>query len=435
MLETLSYLSGILVLIIGLALSIGIHEFGHLIPAKIFGVRVPHWAIGFGPKLFAKKIGETEYSVRLIPLGGFITLIGMYPPALEGKDDNKRWFAQSIISARNAHSEHEQPGDENRKLYQLSPLQRIIVMFGGPFTNLVLGVVLIMIAFSGIGVNQRLNTIESVIGCTTQMLDPEYVCQSSDQVSPAKAAGLQKGDSIVAVDGKTYGKTESIANALDGTNPKTLTVLRDGQELKITVNPEIADLPYLENGQLAVDDQGNALLKPRAYIGVGWATAREGVAPGQSFEQAMAITGDTFGMLLQFPQQVYSAVSSLVTGQERDPNSVVSIVGVGQVAGQVSATGSIDQADRWGMYLNLLGSLNLALFAFNMIPLPPLDGGHIAGGIYEILKRGAYRLLGRKEVPTVDTALMAPVATAMFALLLLAGLLMILVDIVNPIRF
>jgi Zn-dependent protease len=83
----------------------------------------------------------------------------------------------------------------------------------------------------------------------------------------------------------------------------------------------------------------------------------------------------------------------------------------------------------------LLGSLNLALFAFNMIPLPPLDGGHVAGGLYEYLKRGAYRVLGRKDPGPVDTALMAPVAQFMFLVLLLAGLLMIMVDFINPITF
>ena len=98
--ETLLYILGIVIMVFGLALSIGLHEFGHLIPAKLFGVRVPHWAVGFGPRLFAKKFGETEYSIRLIPLGGFITLIGMYPPAKPGTDDSRRWFSNAISSAR-----------------------------------------------------------------------------------------------------------------------------------------------------------------------------------------------------------------------------------------------------------------------------------------------------------------------------------------------
>lgn len=435
MIETLWYLLGILILIFGLALSIGIHEFGHLVPAKRFGVRVPHWAIGFGPKLFSKKIGETEYSIRLIPLGGFITLIGMFPPAKEGKDDSKRWFAQSISSARNAHSEHEQPGDENRKFYQLSAWKRILVMFGGPATNLILGTLLIVIAYSAIGVPQRVNTVESVIGCSAQMIDTQAQCSPSDAVSPAKQAGLQSGDEIVALNGQSLAPTQDLKDQLQANVQVTLTVVRSGEKRELTVTPALAELPYLVNGQWATDASGQTLLKPRAYIGVGWAQQRIGVGIDKSFSYAMSVTGDTFAMLVKFPQQVYSAIESVVTGKPRDPNSVVSIVGVGQAAGELTSNSSIDLADRLVMNLNLLGALNLALFAFNMIPLPPLDGGHIAGGIYEYLKRGIYRVFGIKRKATVDTALMAPVATAMFVLLLFAGLAMMLVDIINPISF
>jgi membrane-associated protease RseP (regulator of RpoE activity) len=142
----------------------------------------------------------------------------------------------------------------------------------------------------------------------------------------------------------------------------------------------------------------------------------------------------TFGFIGQFPQQVYSAVYATATGQPRATDSAISVVGIGQVAGQVASADG-DGLDKVLSTLMLLGSLNLALFAFNMIPLPPLDGGHVAGGIYEYLKRGAYRLVGKKDPGPVDTALMAPVAQFMFLLLLAAGLLMIMVDVINPITF
>jgi membrane-associated protease RseP (regulator of RpoE activity) len=433
--ETLWYLLGILILILGLAISIGIHEFGHLIPAKKFGVRVPHWAIGFGPKLFSKKFGETEYSIRLIPLGGFITLIGMFPPARDGKDDSKRWFSRSIMSARNAHSEHEQPGDENRKFYQLSAWKRIVVMFGGPVTNFILGTLLIVLAYSAIGVPQRVNTVQKVVGCESQMLDTAAICKATEPSSPAKAAGLLPGDQIIRVNSETVSPTQDLKPMLESAKPVVLSVVRDGKTLEITVVPALADLPYLVNGQWATDANGTPLLKQRPYIGVSWEQQRIGVGVDKSFAYAMTVTGDTFSMLVKFPQQVYSALESAVTGTPRDPNSVVSIVGVGQAAGELTANSSIDIVDRLVMNLNLLGALNLALFAFNMIPLPPLDGGHIAGALYEYVKRGFYRIAGIRKRATVDTALMAPVATTVFVLLLFAGLAMMLVDIVNPIKF
>lgn len=161
--------------------------------------------------------------------------------------------------------------------------------------------------------------------------------------------------------------------------------------------------------------------------------ARHSLSIGDSLGYGISSVGQTFGFIAQFPQQVYSSVSSLVTGTQRGGDSAISVIGIGQVAGQVSSSAA-DPLDKVFSNLMLIGSLNLALFAFNMIPVPPLDGGHVAGGIYEYLKRGAYRLVGKKDPGRIDTALMAPLAQFMFLLLLLAGVLMIVVDFVNPVK-
>lgn len=435
--EILLYIVGVLVLVLCLLLSVGLHEFGHLIPAKLFGVRVPHWAIGFGPKLFAKKIGETEYSIRAIPLGGFITLIGMYPPAKPGTDDTKRWFSSTIISARNAHKEHEQPGDENRKFYQLSAWKRIVVMFGGPVTNLILGVVLITTALSGFGIDQRVNVFETVVACEAQMLDDEATCDAQSVVTPAALAGLKSGDKLVSVDSKTVTLTEdALAPIVElPLTQHSIVVERSGQQLELSVTASQTALPYYDaNGNVALNTDGTQALKTRPYIGVQFAHQRVGAPLEQSIGRAFVMTGDTLGMIVQFPQQVYASISALFTGEERNPSGAVSIIGVGQAAGSITANANSTLADRIYMNLFLIGSLNLALFAFNMIPLPPLDGGHIAGGIYEYLKRGVFRLLGKKDPGYADTALLAPLATAMFFVLLAAGLAMMIVDLVNPLK-
>ena len=437
MTETLLYIAGVVILILGLALSIGLHEFGHLIPAKLFGVRVPNWAIGFGPRLYSKKIGETEYSIRAIPLGGFITLIGMYPPAKPGKDDTKRWFSTSIISARNAHKEHEQPGDENRKFYQLSAWKRIVVMFGGPLTNLLIGLILITTAISGLGQNQRINVFASVVECQSQMLDPRASCAVGDVHTPASLAGFKSGDKLVAVDGKSVDLTSDALTAVTSMPlvSHQLTVERDGKKVVLSVAASQTDLPYTDaSGNLAVNADGSFKLKLRPYLGVQWGTQRMPVAVGTALGSSIAMTGQTLGLIVQFPAQVYNSISSLFGNQPRNPNGAVSIVGVGQAAGAIASNSSASFGDRLLMNLYLIGSLNLALFAFNMIPLPPLDGGHIAGGVYEYLKRGIFRVLGKKDPGIADTALLAPVATAMFLLLLLAGVAMIVVDFVNPLK-
>jgi membrane-associated protease RseP (regulator of RpoE activity) len=435
MTDTLLYILGILIIVAGLAISIGLHEFGHLIPAKLFGVRVPTWAIGFGPKLYSKKIGETEYSLRAIPLGGYITLIGMYPPAKEGKDDSKRWFGASILAAREAHSEHVQPGDENRKFYQLAAWKRIVVMFGGPFMNLILGVAMVSVALSGIGEYQRVNTVANVVQCEAKMVDPSADCASGDALTPAALAGFKPGDQITSVDGAKIAQTQDpfVKVVAQPNDEHVLSVIREGKTIEIRVTPKLGKLPYADaSGKLAVDAEGKPLLRERAYIGLMLDHARVPSSLAESLSAGTQMTADTLGFIVQFPQQVYASVSSLFTGAERSPNGAVSIVGITQLAGEVNSNSNANLADRIYLNLMLLGSLNLALFAFNMIPLPPLDGGHIAGGIYEYAKRGIYRLLGKPDPGIADTALLAPIANLMFLVLMFAGLAMIIVDLIKP---
>jgi Zn-dependent protease len=187
------------------------------------------------------------------------------------------------------------------------------------------------------------------------------------------------------------------------------------------------------DGKVAVDANGDYLLKDRGYLGVRWATSRVPVGVDVALRASGEMTAQTMGFIVQFPVAVYDSVSSLFADKPRAGDGAISIVGIGQIAGEANANQNATLADRVYLNLMLLGSLNLALFAFNMIPLPPLDGGHIAGGIYEYLKRGAYRLVRKPDPGPVDTALMAPVSGIMFILLLLAGVAMMVVDIVNPV--
>lgn len=410
---------GIAVIVIGLALSIGLHEFGHLIPAKLFGVKVPVWAVGFGPKLFSKKIGETEYSFRLIPLGGYITMIGMYPPDRKGKDATRR-FGSLIGQAREAHSEHMVDGDAGvRTLYSLPAWKRIIIMFGGPFVNLVLGLSILTGVFVSVGTPQQTTSVDKVIACVEAMTQGE--CHEFTTPTPALIAGLEAGDEILSVDGKQVASYADLQVALAASKqPVELNIERNGSTLNKTLPAVWADLPYTDPAT------GKVTTKSVRIIGVSFAVVQVPAGIGESFARSGDMVTGTFNLIGTFPQQVYSTLQSTVTGSERDPAGAVSILGVAQASSQI---------DSWAYWFYLIGALNIALFVFNMIPLPPLDGGHIAGGIYEYLKRGAFKVLGKKDPGPVDTALMAPIAQFMFLLLLAAGLLMIVADAVNPIRF
>jgi membrane-associated protease RseP (regulator of RpoE activity) len=402
---------GIAIIILGLLVSIGLHEFGHLIPAKLFGVRVPNWAVGFGPKLFSKKIGETEYSFRLIPLGGYITMIGMYPPDAKGKD-GKRRFGKMIAMARAAHSEHMQPGDAGvRTLYSLPAWKRITVMFGGPLTNLILGFVFVLIATVGVGGQVASTTVASVVPCFEQLEDSGAVCGVNSS-TPAALAGIESGDRVISVNGTPveFGAEVSAQVAQNPSNLK-LIVSRVGAQQTIYVN---AVAHTFTDGTV------------RNVVGLNWGVTRRTLSFAEGFNGASTIAGETLKSIVTFPQAVYSAIETTVTGKPRDTQGAISIVGVAQVA-QV--------ADDFYPWLMLLGSLNFALFAFNMLPMPPLDGGHIAGGVYEYLKRAWFRVRGKKFVGPVDTALMAPFAQIMFLVLLVAGFAVMFADFVNPILF
>lgn len=409
---------GIVVIIIGLALSIGLHEFGHLIPAKLFGVRVPNWAIGFGPKIFSKKIGETEYSLRLIPLGGFITMIGMFPPDRKGKDSTRR-FGKLIAQSRAAHSEHIQPGDEGtRTLYSLPAWKRIIVMFGGPLVNLVLGLGILTYVFATVGVPQQTTTVAKVEACIAQMTGG--ACTANSEQTPAARSGMLANDKVVALDGKPVTDYASLQKELQASaDPITVTVERAGKNLDLVLPVAYADLPY-------TDANGKQSSHRVRIMGLAFATVTKQGGVGVGFKAATNALGGTFSMVATFPEQIYKTIASTAEGQKRDPNGAVSVVGVAQ------ASTTVNDFNYW---LFLVGSLNIALFVFNMIPLPPLDGGHIAGGIYEYLKRGLFKLFRRKDPGPADTALLAPFAQLMFLFLLVAGVLVMVADIVNPVQF
>jgi membrane-associated protease RseP (regulator of RpoE activity) len=427
--ETLSYLAGILFIVLGIGVSIGIHEIGHLLPAKLFGVKVTKYMIGFGPTLYSKKVGETEYGLKAFPLGGYIAMLGMYPPAR--KLETKTGFFRDMISqARLAHSENETPLDANRKFYQLPVLKRMIIMLGGPFMNLVLGVLLTVIAFSGFGIYQSSLKIEAVSVC----LDNKSVqCPVSEQ-TPAHVAGLKAGDEVVSVAGNKATDWAQIRDLLTDTPTAEFEILRDGNILKVTVTAVIQQRPQFDSlGNPILDEAGEIVSAPQPFLGVFLAPERKPVPLVQSLEASGSTIAQIGTLILRLPQEVVEVTAITFGGGERDPNGPISIVGIGQVAGEVAASDQAELADKLATGIQILGSLNFALFVFNMVPLLPLDGGHVAGGIYESIKRGLYRIAGKKDPGPADTALLMPLTYFVFIALLVVSALLITADLVNPI--
>ncbi|HET8779285.1 MAG TPA: site-2 protease family protein, partial [Agromyces sp.] len=159
--SVLAFILGVVIIALGLAVSIGLHEIGHLVPAKLFKVKVTQYMIGFGPTVWSKRKGETEYGVKAIPLGGYISMIGMFPPAKgeQAKADSTGFFRGLVQDARDSSTESITDGDEHRAFYRLPVWKRIVVMLGGPLMNLVLAVVLFGVLLMGLGIAQPSTTI------------------------------------------------------------------------------------------------------------------------------------------------------------------------------------------------------------------------------------------------------------------------------------
>src|SRR5690242_8141714 len=212
---TLMFVLGVLMFTLGLALSVGLHELGHLIPGKLFGVKVTQYFIGFGPTVWSRRRGETEYGVKALPFGGYVKLIGMLPPGRTGTNPRRAprpgragIFAQLVDDARNAEAEQVQVGDEDRVFYRLPWWKKVIVMGSGVMTNLVLAFVLFAVVFMGHGVPTPTTTVNTVADCVVAVNKSDVgktplKCRPGDPVSPAKKAGLRPGDQIIAFNGRT----------------------------------------------------------------------------------------------------------------------------------------------------------------------------------------------------------------------------------------
>lgn len=431
----LAFVIGVLVLVVGLAVSIALHEIGHLAPAKAFGVRVGQYMIGFGPTVWSRRIGETEYGFKLLPLGGYISMAGMYPPsrdaadAREGRPPRRRRLFETLIQDARTVNDQTLEGDgAGRAFYQLSVWKRVVIMLGGPAMNLVLAIVLFAIMFSGIGVQTATTTVASVNECVLPAGSSQTECAPGDTVAPAAAAGIRPGDVILSVDGTpvdTFAQASSIIQESPG-EAVPIVVSRDGAEQTLEVTPVLAEREIArEDGSTATAEVG--------FVGMSATVAFVPQPIWEGPEAAIDQTGRVVGIIWQLPARVYQTAVDTVTGAGRDPNGPLSVVGAGRLAGEVAAT-EAPIVNRVSGILALLGSLNIALFVFNLIPLLPLDGGHVVVALWDGVKRAWAKLTGRRAPRPVDATKLVPITYVVVIGLIIMGGTLILADIVNPVQ-
>jgi membrane-associated protease RseP (regulator of RpoE activity) len=448
-LSTLLTILGIVAFAIGLLFSIAFHEAGHFFWARRFGMRVPQFMVGFGPTIWSRRRGETEYGVKAVPLGGYIRIVGMIPPAEEGESKRATRMRSFIAEVRGQALNDVLPSDSGRVFWAKPWWQRVIVMFAGPFHNLVLAVLFFAITLSVVGTGVATTTIGTVPACVL----PAGAAQNADcatpvtatgqrcaegsagcavpERSPAAKAGLRPGDTIVAIGGRplertAYDSWTAVQEAIRGSagRPLELTVERDGQQREVTVTP-IENTVYTD----ATGEQTTTA----GYLGVS-------PLPGFARQSLSDVPG-YFGMvvsqsverLAQIPERIPQLFRATFLGEKRDQNGPIGVVGVGRISGEVFSLKDFSLEQKISLFLSLLASINLVLFLFNLLPIYPLDGGHIAGALYEKARATVARVRGRPDPGPFDIARLMPVAYVVAGLFVALSGLLVIADIVNPI--
>jgi membrane-associated protease RseP (regulator of RpoE activity) len=409
-----AYLAGLVAFALTIFISVCLHEAGHMATAKAFGMKVTEYFAGFGPKLWSFRRGETEYGLKGIPLGGYVKIVGMTP-----------------------HDEDVAPEDEHRAMWRRPVWQRTIVLMAGSATHLILAVVAIwfMAVFSGLP-NPDLPkgqlsqpAVVNVESCALASNDHED-CVASDPTSPAAGAGFANGDQITAVNGtpvSTWGDAINVIQALPAGQAATVTVQRGGAPVDLKVAP-------VQVQRTPIDDQGKpGAPRPVSAIGVSLSATLPNTvtynpvsAVGATGHYTGQLVDATFTALKKFPEKV-PKLWTAITGGERDQDTPVSVVGVSRLGGEAVENGL------WSVFFSLFIMFNFFVGIFNLLPLLPLDGGHLAIIWFEKVRSWVYRLLHRPDPGRVNYMKLMPLTYAVILVFGAITLLTVGADIVNPV--
>jgi membrane-associated protease RseP (regulator of RpoE activity) len=373
---------GIVAFVVALLLSVMVHEFGHYTTARHYGMRVSEFFLGFGKRLWSTTRGETEFGIKAIPAGGYCKIEGMAP------------------------GDQMPLGEEDRAFYKASSGKKLVVLGAGSFLHFVLGYILLFTLFAGVGTNQVLPVIGEVVAG-----------------SAAESAGIQTGDEVISINGAKvtnwYKDVETIRTSQG--KELTLGLLRDGQEFTITAVPRLTEVDGTKRFVLGII---NTVGLKR--LGIGESTSG-------AFTVTKSFIAESAKSLIKLPSKIPALWGQTVRGEERDANGLVGVVGVAQVSGQAVGNSESTGSERLAVFLLIIASLNIFVGIFNLLPILPLDGGHMAVAIADEIRALYARLRGRARPAAIDVTVLTPITMVVFVILACLTLLLLVADVINPV--
>lgn len=405
----MSFALGVFAFALALLVSIAWHELGHMWAAQATGMKVRRYFVGFGPTLWSTRRGETEYGVKALPLGGFCDIAGMTP--------------------YDELSEEDAP----RAMYRQATWKRLVVLLAGPMQNFILGFVLIVVLALGWGLpNLGAPPTPARVAETFCVSDITVTAEGQDPSEctgsgPAAAAGLQPGDTIVEANGRSVAVAADLTAVIRETGagePVALVVDRGGQRVPVEVVPQQITITDA-TGEHAPETRnmiGISYDAPPAVLHYNFLTVWGGAV---SFAGDLAV--ETAKSLASLPSKI-SGLWTAVTGGERAQDSPVSVYGASVMGGEAAERGM------WSLFIALLLSVNFFLGAFNLIPLLPLDGGHMAIAIFEKARNTVRGWFGKAAAGPVDYYKLMPLTYAVIGVMGAFMLLTLTADIINPIQ-